>query len=330
MDFPETLATDDEGNCLIATADELLDFSTYVNTKDDCTNMTFKLVNDIDLGSVGNFTPIGGDTFRFRGTFDGDGHTIKNLKISTTEDYQGLFGCVGSSGKIQNVKLEKVKIEIYGSPRKPHWIDGEKGAQYPMNAVGGLVGYNFGKIFNCSVDGSVKGLRPCVGGIVGYNYGGTVRECFFSGSVETPTAGLGGIAGLNENSGKIENCKVNCSLYGSDKAGRVGGIVGSNYESTVSNCYAVIKHILAKDSYGGVVGFNRLGSSVSGYFYDESGNWLYGVGAGRAPIIQRNFTNSYCRTQSRRRQALSKSTGKFIATKPRRLSLRAHLRRTTK
>ena len=97
--FLDTLSKDGDAY-LIRSAEDLYSLSEYVNVGNDCKEKIFKLADDIDLRGVENFIPIGNYDNRFRGTFDGDGKTISNLKI-VGENYFGGF--VGSGdGKIQN------------------------------------------------------------------------------------------------------------------------------------------------------------------------------------------------------------------------------------
>jgi hypothetical protein len=75
----------------------------------------------------------------FTGIFDGNGHTISNLTITaSTQDYVGLFGYVGSGGRIRNLGVENVNIA--GS-----------------TSVGGLVGWNDGTLTACYATGSASG-----------------------------------------------------------------------------------------------------------------------------------------------------------------------------
>ena len=84
----------------------------------DTTGKTFVLAKDIDLKEYcekykddGGWTPIGNETNRFKGTFNGNGNIISNLTINRpSEDYQGLFGYI-SVGTILNLGIENVNIK---------------------------------------------------------------------------------------------------------------------------------------------------------------------------------------------------------------------------
>lgn len=132
----------------------------------DCT-----LTADITL--TDNWTPIGNDSNRYTGTFDGAGHTISGLQVSGGADrgtYIGLFGYV-DGGTVENLNLAGV------------YISG-------LNFVGGVVGRNKGTITGCMVSGRVSG-SDWVGGVVGYDYGGTIMDCYWQAGTGGPSQGVG-------------------------------------------------------------------------------------------------------------------------------------------
>ena len=92
----------------IATLAELEAFRDYINDGNTGEGEYFKLTEDIDMSERyynggGSWTPIGKFNKQFKGTFDGGNHKISKLYINSTASYQGLFGYVGSGGKIQNL-----------------------------------------------------------------------------------------------------------------------------------------------------------------------------------------------------------------------------------
>ena len=99
---------------IITTKEELQDFATAVNSGSTFAGITVELGADIDIGSINNWTPIG-DTGSFRGTFNGHGYTISNMKItSRSKDNTGLFGSV-VGGTIKDVKLKDYRITCSGN-----------------------------------------------------------------------------------------------------------------------------------------------------------------------------------------------------------------------
>ena len=111
------------------------------------------------------WTPIGDNTTRFTGTFDGGGFTISNLYINSDSEFNvGLFGVTNTGSEVRNLGL----LEVY--------IKGN-------NDIGGLVGRNKGgTIQNCYATGTVTGTGGGIGGLVGGNEGGTIQNCYATGT----------------------------------------------------------------------------------------------------------------------------------------------------
>ena len=216
-DWPARLSKD--GVMEISNYDELKAFASDVNSGN--TGLKGILIKDIDASasaSANDWTPIGNwiDVFnqnRYAGIFDGDGHTITGLTFNKPEqNYAGLFGLVGSDGKVQNIGLEGGNIT------------GQK-------FVGGVAGANNGKISNCYNTGSVSGVDSAVGGVAGSNYG-AVTNCYNTGSV-SGRSNAGGVVGYIFNEGEVTNCYSSGTVSGEVY---IGGVVGNNY-GTVKSCW---------------------------------------------------------------------------------------------
>ena len=184
-----------DGVITITTAEQLAALAKNVNDGNSYSGQTIKLGSDLDL-SGHNWTPIGwyDDTNRvdyyFKGTFDGDGHTISNLTIGGSNSYVGLFGQVGEGGTVKDLTLTDVNVS---------------GNSY----VGGLVGKNKDTITNCTVTGSIFSGDDYVGGLVGQNDGGTVTDNAVKNVSVTGTgsgAFVGGLVGTNSG-GTVKNNK---------------------------------------------------------------------------------------------------------------------------
>ena len=196
--------------CCINNATDLKNFTDRVNNGEP--SLSALLLDDIDLSSFENWTPIGTENKPYTGTFDGNGCTIKGLTIKSTDDFIGLFGYVGEGGCVQNVALEGGSI---------------KGSSY----VGGVAGYIYlGTVSNCYNTGDVTGSGNYVGGVVGRNHG-TVSNCYNTGDVEGKDL-VGGVAGYIS-LGTVSNCYNTGAVSGND---RVGGVAGNN-RGIVLNCY---------------------------------------------------------------------------------------------
>ncbi|MGV8893401.1 MAG: GLUG motif-containing protein [Burkholderiaceae bacterium] len=210
--------------------------------------MTGNLTGHYALGSSfdgtvsGGFTPVGNYNNQFSGTFDGLGHTVSNLTISSPGDYVGLFGSVATGATVRNVGL--IGASVSGN-----------------SSVGGLVGYNNGTISNSYATGSVVSGTSNVGGLVGVHNIGTVSNSYATGSV-IGTDNVGGLVGSNFNYGSISNSYATSSVSDTGTGtGTVGGLVGHNF-GTVNNSYAT--GAVSGSSYvGGLVGYNTGSGSIS-------------------------------------------------------------------
>ena len=210
------------GSYTVTSADGLMNIAELVNGGKTDINIT--LDTDIDLTGK-DWTPIGTDYDNsYKGTFDGGGHTITGLTFTTNDEYAGLFGWLNRAGTVKNVVMEGVQItsnQIYGG------------------SIGGVVGYSWGTIENCSVSGSVSGT-VYVGGVVGAQIGGSITGCSSSATVKG-TVDVGGVAGQTNSSATLTACYAtgNVTLeIDSPKNLSGGGLVGFNGGSSVLACYA--------------------------------------------------------------------------------------------
>ena len=210
------------GSYTVTSADGLINVAELVNGGKTDINIT--LGKNIDLTGKG-WTPIGTNyEKRYKGTFDGRGHTIKGLTVTTNDQFVGLFGYLDRAGTVKNVVMEGIQIT------SNHVL--------MSGNTGGVVGYSWGTIENCSVSGSVSGTN-CVGGVVGgQQSSGSIIGCSSSATVKG-TRHVGGVVG--EKWGTMTACyatgnvtlEINSPL---DLSG--GGVVGLNGGSTVLACYA--------------------------------------------------------------------------------------------
>lgn len=197
----------------------------------------YTLRSNIDASATGGwnngtgFNPVE----NFRGTFDGNGHTIRDLIIDRpTEDSVGLFASTSDDALLTNVELRSVDIT---------------GAR----DVGALVGSNDGEVRDSQVSGLIEGEgERNVGGLVGSNEGGTVLRSSSSAEVggERPLESVGGLVGRN--TGDVGLSHTSSTVDGDEV---VGGVVGFNL-GTVRDTYSK-SSVSGRAIVGGIVGQNQ-------------------------------------------------------------------------
>jgi hypothetical protein len=247
--------------CQIATKADLLNLAFTIADYDK----HFILTADIDLAGetfatavIAPDTDNASDGFQganFTGSFDGNGHVIRNLTINGGEsgnEYLGLFGDLGSGARVSGLGVEAFSI-----------TGGDN--------VGGLCGKSTGIISKCHTTGTVTG-GDNVGGLCGINASGTVSECCATGSA-IGMYKVGGLCGFND-LGNISECYTNGSVNGTTY---VGGLCGKSFRGAISDCYAMVS-VTGTSYAGGLCGYNDHGT-IS-YCYSRGtvggGDWMFG------------------------------------------------------
>ena len=247
-------------------ANGLMNIAELVNGGKSDINITID--TDIDLTGK-DWTPIGTDYDNsYKGTFDGGGHTITGLTFTTNDEYAGLFGWLNRAGTVKNVVMEGVQItsnQIYGG------------------SIGGVAGYSWGTIENCSVSGSVSGT-VYVGGVVGAQIGGSITGCSSSATVKG-TVDVGGVAGQTNSSATLTACYAtgNVTIEIAPKKNIAGGgLVGMNAGSSLLACYATgnVTSTGSSTGYMHIGGFlgNNYTTVTAGYWKN---NHEQGIGYNR-------------------------------------------------
>ena len=265
---------EDDGSYTVTSADGLMNIAELVNGGKTDINIT--LTADIDLTGK-DWTPIGTDYDNsYTGTFDGGGHTITGLTVTTNDQYAGLFGYLGNFGKfgtVKNVVMDGIQITC----------------NHRLGYAGGVAGYSWGTIENCSVSGSISGtvsvggvvgaqrdhpITGCsssaivkgtlnVGGVAGQTiFGATLTACYATGNViieidRTQNISGGGLVGFNDGISLL-SCYAtgNVTSTGSSTGYvHIGGFLGNNY-TTVTACYW-------KNNHEQGIGYNRESTEVT-------------------------------------------------------------------
>lgn len=197
----------------ISTTAELEKFATLVNNGATTSNVTFVLGADIDLASVANWTQIK----EFSGTFDGNGHVIKNLAMDSTEFYTAFFGTLYDA-KIKNLGLEDVDI---------------KGTSH----ASALFESNYGNttITNCYVTGSIQGSDYAVGFTDCAN-GATLEYCYVDATIIAGKRASG--LANDQTAGGAGVTITNCAVWGTSDLDFVFGTFSNEPGSrmSVKNC----------------------------------------------------------------------------------------------
>ena len=234
------------GSYTVTSADGLMNIAKLVNGGKTDINIT--LTADIDLTGK-DWTPIGTSfSNKYTGTFDGGGHTIKGLTVTTNDQFVGLFGSIGYAGTVKNVMMEDVQITSNRS----------------SGFAGGVAGYSDGTIENCSVSGSVSGT-VYVGGVAGAQWNGSITGCSSSATVKG-TVYVGGVAGDTNAGATLTACYATGNVIieiAPKKNISGGGLVGMNGGKGVRACYATGNVTSTGSSTGNVHIFGLLGDNYT-------------------------------------------------------------------
>ena len=246
---------------LISTVRDLLALA--ANTNDWSSH--FRLIADIDMAGVPQDTVcmIGDATIPFRGSFDGAGRKILHFTcICPDRNRVGLFGHIRAiGGGVRDLCLIDPNVE------------GATGV-----SVGALVGHlGTGTVTGCRVEGGHVSGAMAVGGLVGWNYA-TIEECTAQAEVHGQYS-VGGLVGLCGSDAQVRHCSADAQVTGIGRVGGlagvctvtvlqwssakgyaagssyVGGLVGCSEGATIMNCYSATS-VKGDSIVGGLVGYN--------------------------------------------------------------------------
>jgi hypothetical protein len=262
---------------------------TTITTVQQLHNLTltgnYLLGCDINIAGYNDWTPLGNSTTAFTGILDGQGFTISGLTINSVNNNCGLFGVIGSAGRVMNLKLANVNVT---------------NTQSTSQFTSALAGVSNGSLYRCGViSGLVTSAGSFVGGLVGVTYAGTVDECFSCATVTSSRtssydAMVGGLIG--DNKCAVTNCYSTGTVNAQAK--RIGGLLG-RFEGTgsalvVRNCYAC-STVTGVDPKGELIGSISDTSlyTCSGCYYLDDNNITstYGTALTTAQLHEKiNFT----------------------------------------
>ena len=259
---PAGLAADSEVR--IGSAEELADFAAKCASDSYSRGLTAVLTDDIDLENTAVYIPI------FLGTFDGGGHTIRRLDLSSGDSRLALFGRIERGGTVKSLRVEG-SITPSGS----------------QSTVGGIAAENYGRIDTCVFAGTVIASEQ-VGGIAGLNEaGGVITACRVAGVIQGKRF-TGGIVG--ENAGSVVHCTnlaaVNTSVTDEElDIEELGNLDSTVYDllknrsidnetGTLTDTGGIAGHstgVLQSCENNGSVGYPHVGYNVGGIAGRQSG-----------------------------------------------------------
>lgn len=262
-----------EGNLyIINNAAQLAWIGEQTRAGNDFAGKSVVLTADINL-DLQEWTPIGDNSNPFRGSFDGQNHTISNLKV-TSSDFAGLFGAISSKAAVQTVKISNLKIKNVQITSADY--AGALAAYVRAYKGAGI------RIDNCTVSGEVNGKEE-IGGLLGFIYGGDnnskieINNINSKVNISVSSSGsAGGITGRirceddNENTYDgmvdIKDCKYSGSVSGTN-GGWIGGIAGRTEIDNQGK--VVIQHCKTE----GKISFSRTGCAggIVGYLSGTTG-----------------------------------------------------------
>lgn len=253
-------------------------------------NINARLTSDISLHNPKNsgateWTPIGETsgtgTNAFAGTFDGQGHTISDLSITTLPSgavRTGLFGTT-YGGVVKDFTIKGSITLSAGNKGDNSGIGGAIGATKYGTAVSGVTSYV--NISNTSANALVH-----VGGVVGELYSSTAKQCLYFGSINLQNASdsIGGVVGYINNS-EIGYCANLGTVKTATAGAYVGGVLGylNNSAGKVHNCYNYGSVKNGGGNYcGAIIGWLRGGTAsnlTDNYYLTGSASSAFGAGS---------------------------------------------------
>lgn len=283
---------------------------------EDYAGKTIRLTSDIDASKLG--VPIGSKNVPFRGIFDGQGYTIRNVELDDTDedvDFLGVFGYTDGAA-IKNVNIEIIKVKNTGAGNNTatgglagyinntsidnchvfEYAKGDKtvlGVSAAYNNAGGLVGYVNGasNIRNSSAAVNVTAAYDFAGGLIGQSKERmTLTQCFATGNA-TASNYAGGLIG-RATEGEITfsyawGCATATTRY-------AGGLLGRSDGATVANCYAAAPTVSGGSRQAGLIGYTE--TAINNCYWNNT-SIADNIGVGVVGITPNNTNASFTLTK---------------------------------
>lgn len=222
----------------------------------------YKMVADIDMSKAAQWwIPVK----NFTGSLDGDGHTIYNLGVKTTEDHTGLFGTLDLNGIAKNLIFVNPTVEVTNTNQFAGVLAGE--TNYTYDGKGQATNVDSIFVYGAKIAGDDQSFIAA-GGLVGSaNLKTKINNCSFQGEITLPNSeNVGGIVGQTRSGSSVNACYANVNATAKTVLGGIVGIAGTPHDyCKFTNC-EVRGHLTAENSVGGFVGdnyFNEISNVVS-------------------------------------------------------------------
>ena len=295
----------DSSEVVGSTENNQQDTAVEIGSKDDFAKIyddlsaSYILTADIDFGGetvnpVGIFEPKSdaeedaetpNTALAFTGTFDGNGHTLSNIKIDASDkNGVGLFGCMTGDGSwVKNLKVENISVKggnytggVVGFADFGSYVEGitlsGKNTVEGRFLIGGIVGASHADIVDCEAvadltltDANMQGAGIIVGG----QEDGNLENCTAGGTITTPDGcySIGGLAGCFHCSEYAKNCKAeNVKIVTGDNCWLLGGLAG--HSGTFENAPTLVENGIVKNvSIETGRNSERIGGITGGGFY---------------------------------------------------------------
>lgn len=233
-----------------------------------------------DTTTLHEWTPIGKTDDRFSGCFNGSNYTISGVFINSPSSYNiGLFGHLSDTREFI-CNLNVINSYIYGYTNVGGIVGNSaaltsvvlcqfNGFAIGENSIGGIAGYAFDTVKDCTNYGLIKGKNN-VGGIAGQSYA-RFSSCANYGAVNGIKS-VGGVVGFQNNiiEYPIENCYNTATITGESN---VGGVVGSMKNGAITCCYSIgnVQCTVVGNNAGAIVGTDSMvwgnSNSIIGCYY---------------------------------------------------------------
>ena len=269
----------------IKNKNDMLNFLKSIATGNTYEGKNIILQSDIDLAGVNleSYWPASEYKREFKGHFNGNNKTIRNLTLTSKEHRVGLFRTTGKGAFIENLKLEKVEINSSASKKGYAALVGFAGGNTTVKNVeivsgfisgykyvGGIIGESGEDakpiILNCTNNAEIRSFDTDAGGMIGNANKFYAAGCVNNGKVTANRGGAAGIIGYHCALASVRKCKNTGEITGYDCAGGICGRIehDKRFSHFIDNENTGNITATNQGSAGGIVGWTNAGGAYTG------------------------------------------------------------------